>query len=374
MTESTSSQPHDDLVERLVAECLERISHGDDDPLEALCATHPTHADELRRRHAGLVQMGLWSRSDNNEPLQIGNFRLLRELGRGGMGVVYRATDLRLHREVAIKVLDPELAPDNDRRRRLIGEARTVARIDHPNVATILELGEADGQPFVAMELVRGSNMRALLRDGPMGPHRAVKLMTDVCRGLASAHELGIIHRDLKPENIIYDPQTHATKLLDFGIARDADSDPAERLTKTGFFVGTLNYVAPEALSGELVGEPADIYSLATITYYLLSGQHPYTGRSPRELFQQLLTQPPVPLNKAGMGHHFPDALQEVVMRALERDPASRQQPVRRFADEFAAAASAQSGAGPVPVAATTKEEPKQGLMGTFRSLFGKKG
>src|SRR5207249_83534 len=140
-------------------------------------------------------------------------------------------------------------------------------------------------------------------------------------------------------------PATERVKLLDFGIARDAELPAEERLTRTGFFVGTLQYVAPEALSGELVDGRADIFSLATITYWLLTGVHPYTGRTPRELFQQLLTAAPVPLNQAVVGLEFPAALQAAVMRGLARDPAQRQPTVTTFAAEVEAGIAA----GPAP-------------------------
>src|SRR5207237_378450 len=136
---------------------------------------------------------------------------------------------------------------------------------------------------------------------------------------LMAAHQAGIIHRDLKPENIVYDATQQTVKLLDFGIARDAELPPEERLTRTGFFVGTLKYVAPEALSGELVDGRADIYSLATITYWLLTGQHPHTGRTPRELFQPLLTPRPLPLSQAAPDRRFPPPPEAAVTPAPER-------------------------------------------------------
>ena len=148
----------------------------------------------------------------------------------------------------------------------------------------------------------------------------------------------------------MYDATRQAVKLLDFGIARDAELPPEERLTRTGFFVGTLKYVAPEALSGELVDGRADIYSLATITYWLLTGQHPHQGRTPRELFQQLLTQPPIPLNRAAPGLRFAPALEAAVMRGLERDPGRRQPTVAAFADEVGAGIAGGS-AGSAPKA-----------------------
>jgi eukaryotic-like serine/threonine-protein kinase len=136
----------------------------------------------------------------------------------------------------------------------------------------------------------------------------------------------------------MYNPAEQTAKLLDFGIARDSDSNPEERLTRAGFFVGTLQYVAPETLSGELVKEQADVYSLATITYYLLTGCLPFTGKSPRELFQQLLTQPPIPLNEARKGLRFSHAVEATVMRGLERDLSKRCKSVDEFAKAFCAA------------------------------------
>ena len=155
----------------------------------------------------------------------------------------------------------------------------------------------------------------------------------------------------------MYNPATQEAKLLDFGIARDAEVSAEERLTRAGFFVGTLQYVAPEALSGELVDEQADVYSLATIAYYLLSGEIPFTGRSPRELFQQLLSQQPVPLNEAVKGTRFAPALEAVVMRGLERDRSKRFKTVDEFTTAFCTAA---------------REEKRQ-KGGFLSGLFGKK-
>ena len=173
----------------------------------------------------------------------------------------------------------------------------------------------------------------------------------------SSEHKAGIIHRDLKPANIMYDPATQTAKLLDFGIARDAELNPEERLTRAGFFVGTLQYVAPETLSGELVSEQADVYSLATIAYYMLSQELPFTGKSPRELFQQLLTQPPVALNQAVKGLRFPAPLETAVMHGLDRDLTKRSKTVDEFAAELCTAVR-QGG----------------GKRGFLASLFGKGG
>jgi serine/threonine-protein kinase len=194
--------------------------------------------------------------------------------------------------------------------------------------------------------------------------------MQQLAGALAAAHAVGIIHRDLKPENIIFDSRNGAAKLLDFGIARDAQEDPAERLTRTGFFVGSLNYVAPEALSGALVGEAADIYSLATIAYYLLTGEHPHAGRSPREVFQQLLTQPARPLRQTPTGARLSEAIEAVIMKSLSRDPAARHPLVQAFADDLARAVTAPAGSAAKPAAPPAGSK---GVLGALKSIFGKK-
>jgi len=180
-------------------------------------------------------------------------------------------------------------------------------------------------------------------------------------RRTRAAHAAGIIHRDLKPENIMYDPRARTVMLLDFGIARDAEQPPEERLTKTGFFVGTLQYVAPEALSGELVDGRADIYSLAKITYYMLSGRHPHDGRSPRELFQQLLSGKATPLSEVTKRKFPPDSRQPV-MKGLSRNPGDRQPTMSAFAADLEAAVARAKDAGK-----------PGGLLGALKNIVGKR-
>jgi serine/threonine-protein kinase len=222
------------------------------------------------------------------------------------------------------------------------------------------DYGEAEGLHYLALEWADGEILAKFVRrSGPLAIPLAAAIVHQIAAALDAAHKAGIIHRDLKPENVIYDPRTQRARLLDFGIARDADAKPEERLTRTGFFVGTLQYVAPEALSGELVGEAADIYSLATIAYFLLTTQLPYGGKSPRELFHMLLTQPPTPLGQARRDLSFPRPVEDAVMKGLSREPAKRQPNVLEFAREFAAAATQPVGA------------PKSGLLGSIKGIFG---
>jgi serine/threonine-protein kinase len=206
-------------------------------------------------------------------------------------------------------------------------------------VVRTYDFGESDGLYYLALEWAQGEPLADFLhREGPLAPADAVVLVRQLADALAAAHNAGIIHRDLKPENIMYDPGTRTVKLLDFGIARDAEQPLEERLTRTGFFVGTLQYVAPEALSGELVDGRADIYSLAKITYYMLTGRRPQEGRSPRELFQELLSGKAIPLSEASKDRKFPPALEAAVMKGLARHPGDRQPTVTTFAEELEAA------------------------------------
>jgi eukaryotic-like serine/threonine-protein kinase len=302
--------------------------------------------------------------TENLEGRSIAGYRLLQRVGEGGTATVYRAEHPERGR-AAVKVLRERMRNDPTAVKRFLREAGYGSRVEHPSVVRTFDYGEEDGLYYLALEWATGEPLSDFVhRTGRLAPEVVAHIITQLADGLTIAHAQGIIHRDLKPENIVYDPAERTVKLLDFGIARDAQQDAAERLTRTGFFVGTLNYVAPEALSGALVDEAADTYSVATITYYLLSGQHPYTGRSPRELFQQLLTQPPTPLSQAVKGVRFSKDLERVVMRALSREPGDRQASVKAFADELRAAAA---GEAPPPSPSGS------GILGTVKSLFRKR-
>jgi len=291
----------------------------------------------------------------------IAGYRLLERVGEGGTADVYRAEHPE-HGHCAFKVLRQRLRGDPTAVKRFLREAGYGSRVRHPGVVRTYDFGEADGLNYLALEWAEGQSLAQFLHhNGPLAPDFAADLVRQLADGLAAAHAAGIVHRDLKPENIMYDPATRRARLLDFGIARDAELPPEERLTRTGFFVGTLQYVAPEALSGELVDGRADIYSLATIAYHLLTGRYPFEGRTPRELFQQLLTQPPVPLNQAVSGRRFAAPLEAAVMRGLARNPGDRQQTVAQFAQEVLAGAAA-------PVDATAS-----GLLGTLKGLMGRR-
>ena len=299
--------------------------------------------------------------NENLAGRSVAGYRLLERVGEGGTAEVYRA-DHPERGSCAFKVLRQRLRGDPTAVKRFLREAGYGSRVVHPGVVRTYDYGEADGLHYLALEWAEGESLASFLhRNGPLAPADVVVLVRQLADALAAAHKAGIIHRDLKPENIMYHRGSGVVKLLDFGIARDAELPPEERLTRTGFFVGTLQYVAPEALSGELVDGRADIYSLATITYYLLSGRHPYVGRSPRELFQQLLSQPPLLLSQAVKGLKIPPGIEAAVMKGLARHPADRQPTVTEFAADLEAGLA---GAG---------VEPKSGLFAALKNFVGKR-
>lgn len=261
----------------------------------------------------------------------------IRDLvGEGGTAAVYKAEHPQ-HGVVALKVLREKLRQDKTAVARFLREANFGTRVQHANVVRTIEIGEASpGLHFLAIEWAGGEILeRYAKRNAPLPREEVADIITQIGDAVQAAHDANIIHRDLKPDNVMYDPGTRRIKLLDFGIAAETDTSADERLTRAGFFVGTLMYVAPESLSGELVTPAADQYSLATIAYFLLTGCLPYLAKTPREMFTQLLSQPPIPINKARPNLNFGPQVEAVVMKALSKQPGDRYPSVRAFASEL---------------------------------------
>jgi eukaryotic-like serine/threonine-protein kinase len=270
----------------------------------------------------------------------VAGYDIQKEVGEGGTSAVYLAKHPN-HGTVALKVLREKLRQDTTAVARFVREAKYGARVKHPNVVDTIEIGQAEnGLHFLAIEWADGEILeRYAKQNAPLPIDEVSTIVSQIAAGVQAAHDAGIVHRDLKPENVMYDAAARRVKLLDFGIATDTQASGDERLTRAGFFVGTLMYIAPEALSGEIVTAAADQYSLATIAYYLLTRSLPYTAKAPREMFTQLLTMPPIPLKDAVEGRfEFTPQLDGVVMRALSRSPMDRYASVIAFADAFAAA------------------------------------
>ena len=288
----------------------------------------------------------------------IAGYSVRKEVGEGGTSAVYLAEHPN-HGTVALKVLREKLRQDATAVTRFVREAKYGARVKHPNVVETIEIGQSEtGLHFLAIEWAQGEILdRYAKQYAPLPRDEVSTIVSQIAAGVQAAHDAGIVHRDLKPENVMYDAKTRLVKLLDFGIATDTQASSDERLTRAGFFVGTLMYIAPEALSGEIVTAAADQYSLATIAYYLLTRCLPYTAKAPREMFTQLLTMPPIPLKDAGEGNFdFAPQLDAVVMRALARSPDDRYPSVMAFANAFTEAAR------------LTPDEPK--ILARFKGLL----
>ncbi len=239
-------------------------------------------------------------------------YRIEALVGRGGMGVVYRVYDLRLKRNVALKLIAPELSQDESFRERFLTETELAASLEHPNVVPIHDAGEYEGQLYLTMRYVEGSDLKALLGDErALGPERAIAICSQVAAALDAAHERGLVHRDVKPSNVLLDSQEHAY-LADFGLSRRL-SERAPGLEPT-FSVGTPAYVAPEQIEGEDVDGRADVYSLGCLLYECLTGEAPYPRDSELAVLWAHLHDPPP----------APAGLEEVMAKALAKEPGDR--------------------------------------------------
>jgi len=249
-----------------------------------------------------------------------GPYRIVREIGRGGMGVVYEAEDTRLRRPVALKALPSEYTTDPVRRERLTREARAAAALTHPVIATIFALDELDGALYLVSELVRGQTLREELAKGPVAGERLLSTLIDLASGLAAAHEAGIVHRDFKPDNIVRCTDGRV-KILDFGLARAPAAEP--RLTQTGLALGTPGYMPPEQLTGQDVDARTDVFAFGVVAWELATGMHPF-GATAADLLSRMtdllegraVTTVGAPLPIPG--------LEPILRRCLRRNPAER--------------------------------------------------
>ncbi len=250
---------------------------------------------------------------------RIGRYLITGRIGRGGMGMVYRGLDEALEREVAVKTLTAEGTLDAESRRRFEREARAAAHLQHPNIVTVYELGEDRGLPFIAMELLPGTDLEALLRSGEEIPlAEMLDVVAQVCRGLAYAHERGIVHRDIKPSNVRL-LEDGTAKIMDFGIAKYGDA----HLTKTGMMVGTVHYMSPEQVRGKPLDGRSDVFSVGVILYELLAGERPFRGEGATQVLYKIVHEEPPPLDVPALGEFGP-ALQAILALTLAKDPDAR--------------------------------------------------
>jgi serine/threonine-protein kinase len=284
------------------------------------------------------------------------------EVGRGGSGIVYRATDRRLKRSVALKILPPDLAFRSDIRERFMREAETSARLNHPNIVPIFSVDERDGLAWFVMALIEGESLGDRVRlKGAVSFADARRILREVADALAYAHARGVVHRDIKPDNILIDGETNRAMVTDFGIAR-ATTEGESRLTATGTAIGTPAYMSPEQCAGErqLDGR-SDLYSLGAVAYYMLTGQPPFDGPSSPVIMMKQVTEQPAAMSR--YRGDIPRDLDTIVMRLLEKDPSNR------FADG-AALIAALDGAPVAPLPASSRRMPTLATGFNERAMF----
>ncbi len=259
---------------------------------------------------------------------RLGRYEILTSIGAGGMGEVWRARDTELGREVAIKVLPPQVADSPDRRKRFEREARATAALNHPNLLTVHDVGIDHDQPYIVTELLEGETLRRVLRHGPPPPVSAVAWSLGIAHGLAAAHSRNVVHRDLKPDNVFLTTDNRV-KILDFGLAKIleteiADEDETAALssdTAAGTLLGTMGYMAPEQLRGDPVDTRTDVFAFGCVLYEMLSGRRPFAGGSSADYVSAALRDDPAPLEDS-----LSVGLRAIVRRCLEKRPAARYQ------------------------------------------------
>ncbi len=262
-----------------------------------------------------------------------GQYRILRLIGRGGMGVVYLGRDEALERLVAIKVLSSERGPDAESRERFRREARTAARLTHPNIVPLYGFGEAEGMPYLVMGYVRGESLAARLRrEGRLAVDEARRVLAELAEALDHAHRQGVVHRDVKPDNVVIDDESGRALLTDFGIAKAQGGGGT--LTEAGAVIGTPEYMSPEQAGGGEADARADLYSLGALAFAMLAGRPPFDGAGARELILQQLSREPPHLAK--LRPDVPDDLAAAIMRCLAKDPAARWPDARSLREAVA--------------------------------------
>ena len=353
-----------DEFDDLIAEFLEAVENGQIPDREKMVLEHPELEKELNaffRNHdqlfeamnspagepaAPVGQPDEASRSpDSASPAShftgpevsasermIGNYRILEEIDRGGMGIVFRAWDVNLNRGVALKMIrSGRMATDSDVQ-RFRAEAKAAARLDHPGIVPVHDVGTHEGHPYFSMAFIEGKNLDAYHRLRKLTVEEACSLIRDVALAIDHAHENGLVHRDLKPANILVD-NSGRPRITDFGLAKSLETD--DGLTGTGEILGTINYMSPEqaAARNDQVDRTTDIYSLGAILYFLCTGRPPFETDNPVDTLLRILDSEPTMANR--LNHSVPNDVAVICMRCLEKEPANRYQTARELADEI---------------------------------------
>jgi eukaryotic-like serine/threonine-protein kinase len=336
---------------RLVADLTDKLQRGVPVDIREVCAQNPEHASDLMFLWGTVLvtdavgnaeAKAIDSQAKDSEsnswkmplPTQMGDYELVEEVGRGGMGIVYRAIQVSLDREVAIKMILRDQLASEQERLRFFAEAQATAKLDHPGIVPIYDVGEIDGRPYFAMKYVRGRTLSELIAKNELTQRQSADVLEQVSRAVHCAHESGVVHRDIKPSNILIDESGQA-KLTDFGLAKQASN--ADSLTRTGVVLGTPNYMSPEQASGRMgpIGPASDIYSLGTVLYHALTGRPPLVAKSPVDLMLKILEQDPPPPRV--IDPRIDRDLEMIAVRCLQKPPDLRYASAVELADDLRA-------------------------------------
>ncbi|MCC6508312.1 MAG: serine/threonine protein kinase [Pirellulaceae bacterium] len=392
LTETTAppaaddSEVSDDAIEQQLAEIvaaqLDKMQNGQSLDINALMKQHPhltqhiqevwpallladvaghcaaSDEEEATSSHYGLGgRSPLMLGSDQTPeafPGQMGDYELEEQIGRGGMGVVFRARQISLGRLVAVKMIQRERLTSEHERQRFLAEAQATARLDHPGIVPVYEVGDFDGHPFFSMQLITGKTLSERLSDGPLPQREAARMLADVARAIDHAHQQGILHRDIKPSNIIIGADGRPL-VMDFGLAKFLDA--ANSLTHSGSILGTPSYMSPEQAGGRGAssGPAADIYSLGTVLYHMLTGRPPFIASSPIEMALKIIEHDP-PLPRL-LDPTIDRDLEMIVIRCLQKPPDLRYPSAGALADDLES---------------FTRDEPVSARGGTFSDIVGR--
>lgn len=346
----------DEVLASVLSEITDRQNRNEPVNIEDYCRRYQSIADELRRLFAAVVVTDVAGRNSRSTslnwadsarkgdqsiecPYHFGEYELIEEIGRGGMGVVFKARHNKLNRLVALKmILGGELASPEDRQ-RFMAEANAAAKLQHHAIVSVYEVGQHDGKLFFCMEYVSGRTLLQELKSGPCSPRRAARILLQIVNAMACAHKHGVLHRDLKPSNILISENGDA-KITDFGLAKtfsNRKSEAIKKVTVTGAVVGTPGYMSPEQAAGARgeIGPASDIYSIGSILYYMLTGRAPFQGTSPMDTLMMVLDQDPIPpriLNRQANRD-----LEMICLRCLQKPPELRYASAEELAADLEA-------------------------------------
>ena len=348
-----SSTAYEQRLADLLSELTDAICRGEPVDFGSVCNENPEYAGDLRKLWGAVLvtdtagaisdeaprdtQAG--SAEDSSTrwrslslPVTIGDYQLIEEIGRGGMGVVFRAAQISLDREVAVKmILRGRLASEADLQ-RFLAEAAATAKLEHPNIVPVYDVGDFDGRPYFSMQCVDGQTLKDRLSDGPIDPREAAEIVSKIARAVEFAHSQGVLHRDLKPSNILI-AADGTPMIMDFGLAKQVDTD--DGLTRSGMLVGTPAYMSPEQASAQrgAVGPASDVYSLGCVLYFALTGRAPFVAETSMELVMLVIEQDPPP--PRALRPRLDRDLEMIVIRCLQKPIDLRYGSASKLADDL---------------------------------------